>query len=89
MHLNALNRMKVCTGKKEMETLINSFVYSNFNYSLLVWHFIPHANPRTKLKKYTSHHALSRLITRPLLHYVTPETDTPLYHLFHVFEVEK
>ena len=36
VQLNALNRMKVYIGKKEMKTLINSFVYSNFNYCLLV-----------------------------------------------------
>ena len=37
--LNALNRMKVYIGKKEMEILINSFVYSNLNYCFLVLHF--------------------------------------------------
>ena len=35
------------------------------------------------------HHASSRIITRPPLRYVTPDTDTPLYHLFLFFEVEK
>ena len=37
--LNALNRMKVYIGKKEMEMLINSFVCSNLNYCFLVLHF--------------------------------------------------
>ena len=36
VQLNALNRMKVYIGKKEMETLINSFVCPNFNYCPLV-----------------------------------------------------
>ena len=29
------------------------------------------------------------MITRSPLRYVTPDTDTPLYHLFLFFEVEK
>ena len=40
VHLNALNHMIVNVGKKEMETLIYSFVYSTFNYCPLVCHFI-------------------------------------------------
>ena len=39
MQLNALNRLKAYIGNKEMEILINSFIYSNFNYCPLVWHF--------------------------------------------------
>ena len=35
------------------------------------------------------HHASSRMITTPFLHYVTPDIVTPLYHLFLFFEVEK
>ena len=35
------------------------------------------------------HHVSSWMITRAPLRYVTPETDTPLYHLFLFFEVEK
>ena len=35
------------------------------------------------------HHALSRMITRPSLRYVTPDTDNPLCHLSLFFEVEK
>ena len=35
------------------------------------------------------HHALSRMIPRPPLRYVTPDTDTLLYNLFLFFEVEK
>ena len=37
--LNALNRLRVYIGNKEMEILINSFIYSNFNQCSLVWHF--------------------------------------------------
>ena len=39
MQLNALNRLRAYIGNKEMEILINSFIYSNFNYCRLVWHF--------------------------------------------------
>ena len=28
-------------GKEEKEILINSFVYSNFNYCPLIWYFCP------------------------------------------------
>ena len=34
--LNALNRLRAYIGNKEMEILINSFIYSNFNYLPLV-----------------------------------------------------
>ena len=36
MQLNALNRLRAYIGNKEMEILINSFIYSNFNYCPLV-----------------------------------------------------
>ena len=39
MQLNALNLLRAYIGNKEMEILINSFIYSNFNYYPLVWHF--------------------------------------------------
>lgn len=35
--LDTLNRMRIYFGKKEMEPLINSHVYSNFIYCRLVW----------------------------------------------------
>ena len=39
--LNAIARLKRYMGFKEKEVLINSFVYANFNYCPLVWHFCP------------------------------------------------
>ena len=39
MQLNALNRLQKYMGKKEKEVIINSFIYANFNYCPLVWHF--------------------------------------------------
>ena len=39
MQLNAIGRLKHYLGKKELEVIINSFIYSNFNYCPLVWHF--------------------------------------------------
>ena len=38
--LNVLKRLKQFIGFEERKTLVQSFVYSNFNYCLLVWHFI-------------------------------------------------
>ena len=37
--LNAIGRIQKFMGFKEKEVLLNSFVYSNFNYCPLVWHF--------------------------------------------------
>ena len=42
--LNALIRLKSFLGLKEEEVLVNSFIYSNFNYCLLVW-MLSHKNP--------------------------------------------
>ena len=36
---NAISRIQKFKGFKKKEILINSFVYSNFNYCPLVWHF--------------------------------------------------
>ena len=40
--LNAISRIGAVLGQKEKEVLINSFVYSNFNYDPLMWHFTTH-----------------------------------------------
>ena len=40
--LNAISRIGAVLGQKEKEVLINSFVYSNFNYGRLMWHFTTH-----------------------------------------------
>ena len=37
--LNAICRLQPYMGQKEKETIINTFVYSNFNYGSLIWHF--------------------------------------------------
>ena len=50
MQLNALNRLRTCTGNKEMEILINSFIYSNFNDCPLAWHFSS-CKSTTKIEK--------------------------------------
>ena len=39
MQLNAIDRLKRYLGTKELEVIVNSFIYSNFNYCPLVWHF--------------------------------------------------
>ena len=39
--LNAISRLHRYLGFKEKEILINSFVYANFNYYPLIWHFSP------------------------------------------------
>ena len=36
-----MGRLKHYLGKKELEVIINGFIYSNFNYCPLVWHFSP------------------------------------------------
>ena len=39
--LNAVGRIQNYVGKKEKETIINTFVYSNFMYCPLAWNFCP------------------------------------------------
>ena len=49
--LNALTRLKSFLVLKEREILVNSFIYSNFNYCPLVWMF-SHKKSLKKLKVY-------------------------------------
>ena len=39
LQLNAISRLQNYMNQKEREAIINSFIYSNFNYCPLVWHF--------------------------------------------------
>ena len=39
MQLNDLSRLQKYMGKPEKVATVNSFIYANFNYSSLVWHF--------------------------------------------------
>ena len=39
MQLNALGRLQKYMGKSEKVAIVNSFIYANFNYCPLVWHF--------------------------------------------------
>ena len=48
--LNAISRLHRYLGFKEKEVLINSFVYANFNYCPLIWHFCPAKSAR-KIEK--------------------------------------
>ena len=50
--LNAIGRIQKFMGFKEKEVLLNSLVYSNFNYCPLVWHL----NIYIKLEKYRNGH---------------------------------
>ena len=38
MQLNAIFILKKQMSQKEFEVVLNSFIYSNFNYCSLVWH---------------------------------------------------
>ena len=48
--LNAISRIQKFMGFKEKEILLNSFVYSNFNYCPLVWYFCS-AKPVKEIEK--------------------------------------
>ena len=37
--IKSISRNQILLGQKKKEALVNTFVYSNFNYCLLVWHF--------------------------------------------------
>ena len=39
MQLNTIFRLKKCMSQKELEVVLDSFLYSNFNYCPLVWCF--------------------------------------------------
>ena len=39
IQLNALGRLQKYMGKPEKVAIVNSFIYANFNYCPLVWHF--------------------------------------------------
>ena len=39
MQINAISRLQRFVGKEQKEALTNTFIFSNFNYCLLVWHF--------------------------------------------------
>ena len=39
MQLNVIFRLKKYMSQKELEVVLNSFIYSSFNYGPLVWHF--------------------------------------------------
>ena len=39
MQLNALGRLPKHMGKPEKVATVNSFIYANFNYCPLLWHF--------------------------------------------------
>ena len=48
MQLNAISLLQRFMSKEQKEALINSFIFSNFNYCALVWH----VNHHKKLKRY-------------------------------------
>ena len=48
--LNAICRLQPYMGQKEKETIINTFVYSNFNYGSLIWHFC-NKNSQNKIER--------------------------------------
>ena len=50
--LNIIGRIQKFMGFKEKEGVLNSFLYSNFNYCPLVWHFCTFIS----LRKYRSRH---------------------------------
>lgn len=39
MQLNDLSRLRKFMGKTEKAAILNSFIYANFYYYFLVWHF--------------------------------------------------
>ena len=54
MQLNAMSRLQRFKGKEQKEALINSFIFSNFNYSPFVWHFCSYKSSQ-KIEKIQLH----------------------------------
>ena len=50
LQLNAVSRLQIYMGKKEREPITNIFIYSNFNYCSLVWHFCS-CKPSNKIEQ--------------------------------------
>ena len=50
MQSNTISRLHRFMGKEQKEALINSFIFSNFNYCPLVWHFCS-CKPSQKIEK--------------------------------------
>ena len=48
--LNALTRLKSFLGLKERVVLVNSFIYSNFDYCPLVWMFSHESSLNNKIE---------------------------------------
>ena len=48
--IKCISRLQRFTGKEQKEALINRFIFSNFNYCLLVWHFCSCKSPQ-KIEK--------------------------------------
>ena len=51
MQLNALGQLQKYMRKTEKVAIVNSFIYANFNYSPLVWHFSTCEYQSEKLRK--------------------------------------
>ena len=49
MQLNALGQLQKYIGKLEEISIVNSFIYANFNYCPLAWHFAT-CEPIRKIK---------------------------------------
>ena len=52
MQLNTVFRLKKYSRKKQLEVVLNSFIYSSFNYCSLVWHF----STNTSIEKFGNIH---------------------------------
>ncbi len=50
IQLNVLYRFKVIFDLKQREKMYNTFIYSNFNYCPIVWHFCGNVNTK-KIEK--------------------------------------
>ena len=68
--INAISRFQSFLGQKEKKALVNTFLYSNFNYCSLVWHFSTKksANKVEKIKSIAYKITLFSIITTLLKH---------------------
>ena len=68
--INAISRIQSFLGQKEKKALVNTFLYSNFNYCSLVWHFSTKksTNKVEKIKSIAYKITLFSIITTLLKH---------------------
>ena len=86
--LNAIERIQKFMDFKKKEVLLNSFVYSNFNYCPLIWHFCS-SKSLYKIEKMQErvlrllHNDLVMIMQNSEKNHVKPQWKKNVYYALH------